>query len=202
MSSDHSANLDDDPRSRIAFVVLEQLCWHMFCCDVIFDAFSDVLCEVIGDADPNAIELAECANELRHDLQATYRAATEKKLGFTALSPAENATLTIERAANAGVQSVSHRADAPRCDAPGCSGSALDLGHGSWSGGCLTHISLTDRERHQMFNNSGEYARERADFLRNQLNRGTAIALVNWWNDMGGPRHVLEEAIRSEIDFP
>lgn len=202
MPSERSANLDDDPRSRIAFVVLEQLCWHMFCCDVIFDAFSDVLCEVIGDVDPNAIELAECANELRHDLQAVYRTATEKRLGFTALSPAENATLTIERAVNAGVQSVSNRADAPRCDAPGCSGSALDLGHGSWSGGCLTHISLTDRDRHQMFNNSGEYARERADFLRNQLNRGTAIALVNWWNDMGGPRHILEEAIRSEMDVP
>ena len=202
MPSERSANLDDDPRSRIAFVVLEQLCWHMFCCDVIFDAFSDVLCEVIGDADPNAIELAECANELRHDLQATYRAATEKKLGFAALSPAENATLTIERAANAGVQSVSNRADAPRCDAPDCSGSALDLGDGSWSGGCLTHISLTDRERHQMFNISGDHARERADFLRYQLNRSTAVALVNWWHDMGGPQHVLEEAIRSEMDVP
>jgi len=202
MSSDHSADLDNDPRSRIAFVVLEQLCWHMFCCDVIFDAFSDILGDVIGDAEPDAIELAECANELRHDLQAVYRTATEKRLGFTALSPAENATLAIERAVNAGVQSVSNRADAPRCDAPGCSGSALDLGHGSWSGGCLTHISLTDRDRHQMFNNSGEYARERADFLRNQLNRGTAIALVNWWHDMGGPQHVLEEAIRSETDIP
>lgn len=202
MPSDHSADLDDDPRSRITLVVLEQLCWHMFCCDVIFDAFFESLWDVIGDAEPDAIELAECANELRHDLQAVYRAATEKRLGFTALSPAENATLTIERAVNAGVSSVSNRADAPRCDAPGCDGSALDLGHGSWSGGCLTHISLTDRERHQMFNTSGDHARERADFLRRRLNRSTAIALVNWWNDMGGPRHVLEEAIRSEMDFP
>jgi len=202
MPSDYSADLDDDPRSRVSFVVLEQLCWHMFCCDVILDAFSDVLGDVIGDADPDAIELAECANELRHDLQAAYRAATEKRLGFTALSPAENATLTIERAANAGVPPFSNRADAPRCDAPGCNGSALDLGDGSWSGGCLTHVSLTDRDRHQMFNMSGDHARERADFLRHRLNRSTAIALVNWWNEMGGPQHAIEEAIRSETAFP
>ena len=43
MPSDHSADLDDDPRSRITLVVLEQLCWHMFCCDVIFDAFFESL---------------------------------------------------------------------------------------------------------------------------------------------------------------
>lgn len=164
--------------------------------------FSNSLPDVVGDAEPEAIELAECANVLTHDLQAAYRAAIEKKLGFTALSPAENATLTIERAVNAGVSSASNRADAPRCDAPGCDGSALDLGRGSWSGGCLTHISLTDRDRHQMFNISGDHARETADFLRNQLNRGTAIALVNWWGDMGGPQHVLEDAIRSETAFP
>jgi hypothetical protein len=202
MPSDHSADLDDDPRSRITFVILEQLCWHMFCCDVIFDAFSDVLCEVIGDTEPDAIELAECANELRHDLQAVYRAATEKRLGFTALSPAENATLAIERAVNAVVSSASNRADAPRCEAPGCDGSALDLGDGSWLGRCLTHVSLADRKMHQMFNISGQHTQERADFLRHRLNRSAAIALVNWWNDMGGPRHVLEEAIRSEMDFP
>jgi hypothetical protein len=202
MSSDHPADLDDDPRSRITFVVLEQLCWHMFCCDVIFDAFSDILGDTIGDAEPDAIELAECANELRHDLQAVYRAATEKRLGFTALSPAENATLAIERAVNAVVSSASNRADAPRCDAPGCGGSALDLGDGSWSSGCLTHVSLADRDRHQMFNISGDHARERADFLRHRLNRSTAIALVNWWNDMGGPHSALEEAIRSETAFP
>ena len=95
--------------------LLEQLCWHLFCCDLIFDVFQDDLYPAINTASC-AGELPDYIQDLRDDLQEAFRVAAERVGGETAISDAEAAVDEIEKAAAAELQSF---ANPPECTLPG-----------------------------------------------------------------------------------
>lgn len=80
--------------------LLDQLCWHLFCCDLIFDVFQDDLYPAINTA-LAAGDLPDQIEELSQNLQHAFRVAAERIRGESARSEAENAVEEIEDAAAA-----------------------------------------------------------------------------------------------------
>jgi len=54
------------------------------------------------------------------------------------------------------------------------------------------------RVRHERVQDWFWEATERAFTLRMMARRNVATALVSWWEDVGSPRHLVEDAIRPE----
>ncbi len=186
---------DHDFRNTLA--LLEQLCWHLFCCDLIFDVFQDDLYPAINAA-TCAGELPDYIQDLRHDLQEAFRVAAERICGESARSDAEAVFEEIEAAAAAELLPFVNRGTPPDCTLPGCQDSVLYLEGGRWSARCYAHSSAPYRVRHHRVQDLFCEATERAFTLRMMARRNVATALVTWWEDVGTLRHLVEDAIQPE----
>ena len=103
--SDNPADPDREPDFSNTLELLEQLCWHIFCCDLIFDVFQDDLFPAISEA-ASAGELPDYIADLRHDLQDAFRVAAERITGEASRSDAEDAIEDIERAADTVIKAL------------------------------------------------------------------------------------------------
>lgn len=177
--------------------LLEQLCWHLFCCGLIFDVFQDDLYPAISPA-ACAGDLPDHIEELRQDLQVAFRVAAQRVHGEPARSEAENAVEEIEDAAAAELLPFLNRETPPECALPGCEDLVLYLEAGRWSARCYAHSSAPYRVRHHRVQDWFCEATERAFTLRMMARRNVATALVTWWDDVGSLRHLVEDAIRTE----
>ena len=195
--SDNPADPDREPDFSNTLELLEQLCWHIFCCDLIFDVFQDDLFPAINEA-ASAGELPDYIADLRQDLQDAFRVATERITGEASRSDAEDAIEDIERAADTELLPFRNRGVPPQCTVTGCEDSVLDLEGGRWSTRCYAHSSTLYRIRHERVHDWLFGAIERGFTLRMMARRNVAEALVAWWRDIGSPRHLIDEAIRPE----
>ena len=177
--------------------LLEQLCWHLFCCDLIFDVFQDDLRPAISAA-ASAGDLPDHIEELRQNLQDAFRVAAQRICGEPARSEAETAVEEIEDAAAAELLPFLNRGTPPECALPGCEDLVLYLEAGRWSARCYAHSTAPYRVRHERVQDWFCEATERAFTLRMMARRNAATALVTWWEHVGSPRHVVEDAIRPE----
>lgn len=177
--------------------LLEQLCWHLLCCDLIFDVFQDDLYPAINTA-LAAGDLPDQIQELRQNLQHAFRAAAERIRGESARSEAETAVEEIEDAAAAELLPFLNRETPPEFALPGCEDLVLYLEVGLWSARCYAHSSASYRVRHERVQDWFCEATDRAFRLRTIARRNVATALVNWWEEVGSPRPVIDNATLPE----
>lgn len=215
----------DGAVSDMALTALDQVCWHLTCCDFIFDVVEE-------ESDVLFHQLAADVEEARFRAERVYAAASELKrkrsdpTKWQRFVPAVSAVEQPQPPPGlAGSDSLVSTAgtfleqferqfddgDAPRfhftaewpiCqDIRGkngmnrCRQPALYLGEGQWSANCRKHARRVDRERHERWDSARDAELTRESQRREELRQEVGRAVIGWWRERGGPLEAIRKIV-------
>ena len=170
---------------------MDQVCWHLVCCDFLFDVI---------DAD-SAIAFHQVAAEVeeaRYQAERLLQDASRRK-GWAAYQEGSTAAVLLTRFEDQFADDPPMLEDLakgwPRCnkatDTQPCTGIALYLGKGEWSAACENHATETELERRQQWRRGQESAHRRAA-QRPDRRRQVGRALIDWWRGQSGAEDAFQ----------
>lgn len=206
--------------TEMALAALDQVCWHLTCCDFIFDVVeeeSDVLFHQLAadieEARFRAESVFAAASRLKRVRSDPTRwqrfvpavsAAEEPQPPPSLVSTSGTFLEQFERQFDEGGDSpLLHFIDGwPTCqDVRGknginrCRQAVLYLGQGQWSANCRKHARRVDRERHERWNSVRDAEVTRDSQRREELRQDIGRAVIGWWRESGGPLEAIREVL-------
>jgi len=209
----------------MALTALDQVCWHLTCCDLIFDVVEE-------ESDVLFHQLAADIEQARFRAERIYSAACKmERLASDATKwqrfvpdapasdehPASGSPDSDSGISTAGAfleqferqfdddgdSPLLHFTDEwPTCqDIRGkngmnrCLQPALYLGEGQWSANCRKHARRVDRERHERWDTARGAELTRESQRREELRRWVGRAVTGWWRERGGPLEAIRQAL-------
>lgn len=174
-----------------ALAALDQVCWHLVCCDFLFDVI---------EAESNIAfhQLAADVEEARYQAERLLEDASRRK-GWAAYSAGSTAAVLLKRFEDQFEDDPPIIEDLaqgwPKCkttkDGQPCTGIALYLGSGEWSAACEDHATEGDLERRQQWRRRQESAHKHAA-QRPDRRRQVGRALIDWWRGQTGAQDAFE----------
>ena len=209
----------------MVLAALDQVCWHLTCCDVIFDIVEE-------ESDVLFHQLAADIEEARFRAESVFAAASMLKRERSDptkwqrflpvvsameepepspdlpssdpwVSTAGTFLEQFERQFDDGGDSPLHINDEwPTCqDVRGkngmnrCRQPVLYLGQGQRSANCRKHARRLDRERHERWNSARDAEVTRESQRREERRREVGRAVIGWWRVHGGPLKAIREVL-------
>jgi len=211
--------------TEMALAALDQVCWHLTCCDFIFDAIED-------ETDVLLHWLAADVEQARFRAESVYRAASQLErirpdpmkwqrflpaVQQTQDPPASSSSPTQDSGTSSAGAFVGHfesefdggdsplrhfTGERPTCqDIRGkngmrrCEQPVLYLGEGQWSANCHRHARRADRERHERWDAAREAEIMRDGRRREELRREIGRAVIGWWRGHEGPLEAIRKVL-------
>ncbi len=164
---------------------LEQVCWHLTCCDFLFD--------VLEEAGVDMHQLAAGVEEARFHAERLFY-DTARKRG-RAVSVGSGAAVLLKRFEDQFEGDSPIVEDFvkgwPKCAAGGgdagpCARPALYLGRGEWSAACENHATEAELDRYNQWRRDQEDVYKLATHMPDRRRR-IGRALIDWWRAQSGP---------------
>ena len=194
--------------TEMTLAALDQVCWHLICCDFLFDVIEEesdvVFHQVAADVEQGRFR-AEALFEAVLRYGSTRGAGrTEARSGpVTAAGSGAGTFLgAFERQFEGDSPVIDGGTSWPTCqDVRGKNGSrrcarpALYLGESQWSPGCDKHACRADRERHQLWIRANQDSLDHDCSERARQRQAIGRAVLDWWRDTGGPQTAMRGAV-------
>lgn len=211
--------------TEMALAALDQVCWHLTCCDFIFDAIEE-------ETDVLLHWLAADVEQARFRAESVYRAASQleriksdprtwerflpavratQDSQASSSSPTHDSEISsagaflghFENEFDGGDSPLHHFTDEwPTCqDIRGkngmrrCEQPVLYLGEGQWSVNCRRHARRLDRERHERWDAGREAEIMRDGRRREERRREIGRAVIGWWRGHEGPLEGIRKVL-------
>lgn len=209
----------------MALAALDQVCWHLTCCDFIFDAIEDETGILLH-------WLAADVEQARLRAESVYRAASQLErirsdpntwqrflpaLQPTQDPPTSSSSPTHDSGTSSAGAFLGHFESTfdggdspllyftdewPTCqDIRGkngmrrCEQPVLYLGEGQWSANCRRHARRADRERHEHWDAAREAEIMRDGRRRAERRREVGRAVIGWWRGHEGPLGAIRKVL-------
>ena len=191
----------------MTLAALDQVCWHLLCCDFLFDVIEE-------ESDVVFHQVAADVEQGRFRAEALFEAASRRYRAVPGLSAPGSASAAVPEYSGAGTflgaferqfegdspvidggtswptcQDVRGKNGSRRCTRP-----ALYLGEGQWSPGCDKHARRTDRERHELWGDARRASPDYDCYKRTQQRQAIGRAVLDWWRKNGGPLKAIRGA--------
>lgn len=175
----------------IALAALDQVCWHLLCCDFLFDLIE-------ADSTIAFHQLAADVEEARYQAERLLQHASRRK-GWAANPEGSTAAVLLQRFEDQFEDDPPTLEDFttgwPSCattiDGQPCTGIALYLGKGDWSTACEEHATEGDLERLLEWRR-GQHSAHRRAARRPDRRRQVGRALIDWWRGQSGAQAAFE----------
>lgn len=174
-----------------ALAALDQVCWHLVCCDFLFDVIE-------AESAIAFHQLAADLEEARFEAERLLQDASRRK-GWAAHADGSTAAVLLKCFEDQFADDPPYFDDLakgwPRCtattDGQPCTGIALYLGKGDWSAACEDHATDTDLERKKEWRRGQDSAHRRAA-QRPDRRRRIGAALIEWWRGQTGAQDAFQ----------
>ena len=194
--------------TEITLAALDQVCWHLLCCEFLFDVIEEA-------SEVGFHQVAADLEEARFKAETLFENASRRYRTDPSLSKGRSANPAVPEHAGAGAflgaferqfdgdspilsggtswptcQDVRGKNGSRRCKRP-----ALYLGEGQWSLSCDKHARRTDREHHELW---GDARRASLDYdccQRTRQRQAIGRAVLDWWRETGGPLTAIRGAV-------
>jgi hypothetical protein len=191
-----SAKVRKPANAGTAVAALDQVCWHLTCCDFLFDVIE--------------AESRVGFHQLAADIeQALYHAedllhTTRPRSGRAGGAEGSTAALLVRRFEDQFDDDPPIVEDFtkgwPTCkdksNGQPCSKAALYLGKGDWSAACENHASAAELDRKAQWRRGQDTAHRRAA-QRPERRRRIGRALIDWWGGQTGAQDALQQGMLS-----
>ena len=176
-----------------ALAALDQVCWHLVCCDFLFDVIE-------AESKIAFHQLAADVENARLDAEGLLREALRRK-GWASHATGSTAAGFLQRFEDQfeGDPPIIEDIGAgwPQCakttgGAP-CTELALYVGNGEWSG-CENHMTEDDRDKHRQWQLGQDLAHRRGD-QQLDLRLRIAHALMDWWSGQSGAQDAFQNGV-------
>ena len=194
--------------TEMTLAALDQVCWHLMCCDFLFDVIEE-------ESDVVFHQVAADVEQGRFRAEALFEAASRRYRAAAGLSAPGSASAAVPEYSGAGTflgaferqfegdspvidggtswptcQDVRGKNGSRRCARP-----ALYLGEGQWSPGCDKHARSADRERHQVWIGANQDSLDHDCSERARQRQAIGRAVFDWWRETGGPLTAMRGAV-------
>jgi len=194
--------------TEMTVAALDQVCWHLMCCDFLFDVIEE-------ESDVVFHQVAADVEQGRFRAEALFEAASRRYRAAPGPSAPGSASAAVPEYSGAGTflgaferqfegdsPVIDGGTSRPTCqDVRGKNGSrrcarpALYLGDGQWSPGCDKHARSADRERHQVWIRTNQDSLDRDCSRRTRQRQAIGRAVLDWWRETGGPLTAMRGAV-------
>lgn len=178
-------------RAGSALAALDQVCWHLVCCDFLFDVIE-------AESAIAFHQLAADVEQARFEAERLLQDASRRK-GWAGHSEGSSAAVFLKRFEDQFEDDPPILEDFakgwPRCDnatdGHSCTKLALYLGKGEWSAACEDHATEAELERRQQWRRAQDSAHRRAA-QRPDRRRRVGRALIEWWCGQSGAQDAFQ----------
>jgi hypothetical protein len=194
--------------TETTLAALDQVCWHLLCCDFLFDVIEE-------ESDVVFHQLAADVEQGRFRAEALFAAASRTYRTAAGLSARGPASAAVPKYSGAGAflgacerqfegdsPVIDGSTSPPTCqDVRGKNGSrrcarpALYLGEGQWSLCCDKHARRSDRERHERWRDARRASLDYNCYQRTQQRHAIGRAVLDWWRETGGPLTAMRDTV-------
>ena len=179
--------------TEMTLAALDQVCWHLLCCDFLFDVIEE-------ESDVVFHQVAADVEQGRFRAEALFEAASRRYRAAPGLSAPGSASAAVPEYSGAGTflgaferkfegdspvidggtswstcQDVRGKNGSRRCTRP-----ALYLGESQWSPGCDKHARRADRERHQVWIRANQDSLDYDCSRRARQRQAIGRAVLGW----------------------
>lgn len=180
-------------RPDTAVAALDQVCWHLTCCDFLFDVIE-------AESSIGFHQLADDIEQARFQAERLFY-DTARKRG-RAVSVGSSAAVLLKRFEDQFADDPPIVEDFtkgwPKCgnttDEQPCSKAALYLGTGDWAAACEIHAAEGELDRYSQWRRQQDTAHRRAA-QRPERRLLVGRALVDWWRGQSGAQDAFQKGM-------
>ena len=175
-----------------AVAALDQVCWHLTCCDFLFDVIE-------AESSIGFHQLADDVEQARFQAERLLQTASRRS-GKAGSAEGSTAAVLVKRFEDQFADDPPVVEDFtkgwPKCkdtaDEQPCPKAALYLGKGDWAAACEIHASEAELDRYHQWRRGQDNAHKRAA-QRPERRRRIGDALIDWWRGQSGAQGAFQK---------